>query len=360
VRFIGQAGKGEDKGLTQKEQTEIIKKFKEGEYNVLIATSVAEEGLDIPSTDLVVFYEPIPSEIRTIQRRGRTGRKMPGKVIFLITKGTPDEGYYWSARRKEKQMRNELEVLRSSLKKEFEDVKSIYKKEIFKKPNQKTLEDYRSLNKTSIVVDYREYRSTVVRWISERDVVIESKQLDVGDYVLSSRIGVERKNVDDFLNSLTTGKLFVQMRRLRDAYSRPILIMEGEGLLTKRNISHNAIFGSLVSIIVDFGIPIINTKNARETADFLYVMANREQQEGKKDIAIRGKKWSMSLMENQQYMIEGLPNVSAVLAKRLLQHFESIRGVINATVEELCDVQGIGKNSAHDIYKLLNSEYMAQ
>ena len=357
VRFIGQAGRGEDKGLTQKEQAEIIKKFKEGKYNVLIATSVAEEGLDIPSTDLVVFYEPIPSEIRTIQRRGRTGRKMPGKVSILITKGTPDEGYYWVAKRKEKHMRSELETLRSSLNKEFEDAESIYKKKLAEKSSQRTLEDYRSKKQVKIVVDYREYRSNVVRFISQKEVFIEPQQLDVGDYVLSSRIGVERKKVDDFLESLITGKLFVQMKKLRDAYSRPILIVEGEDILTKRNISHNAIFGSFVSIIVDFGIPLITTKNAKETSDFLYVMANREQIKGEREVAIRGKKWSMSIAENQQFIIEGLPNISAVLAKRLLRHFGNVRSIMNATEEELCEVHGIGKNIASDIVKLLNSDY---
>ena len=356
VRFVGQAGKWEDKGLTQKEQVEIIRKFKEGIYNVLIATSVAEEGLDIPSTDLVVFYEPVPSEIRTIQRRGRTARKMPGKVIILITKGTPDEGYYWSARRKERTMRSELEVLRSSLNKEFKDASSFYEK--ITTNNQRKLDDYSLKKDATIIVDNREFRSNVTRFLSSKDVEIETQQLDVGDYVLSSRIGVERKNVDDYLQSLIDGKLFVQMRKLRDAYSRPVLIVEGEGLLTKRNISHNAIFGSLVSVIVDFGIPIINTKSAQETADFLFIMANREQKEGNKAVAIRGEKWSMSIPEQQQFILEGLPNVSAVLAQRLLQHFGSVRAIANASEEELCTVSGIGKNIATEIVKVLNSEYM--
>jgi Fanconi anemia group M protein len=95
---------------------EIIEKFSKGEFNVLVATSVAEEGLDIPSTDLVVFYEPVPSEIRTIQRRGRTGRRRPGRVVVLVTKDTRDEIYYYSARRKEKRMHQELERLRRELK----------------------------------------------------------------------------------------------------------------------------------------------------------------------------------------------------------------------------------------------------
>jgi len=359
VRFIGQAGKEGDQGLTQKQQAMVIKKFKEDTYNVLIATSVAEEGLDIPSTDLVVFYEPIPSEIRNIQRRGRTGRKMPGKVIILIAKGTPDEAYYWAAKRKEKRMRSELELLRSKLSKEFKDAESIYREKTEAKHNQKTLKDYEKKDKqVKIVVDQREYRSNVVKNLAVKGIFVEPQQLDVGDYVLSSRIGVERKSVDDFLESLVGGKLFRQVSRLRDAYSRPILVLEGEGLLTKRNISHNAIFGSFVSIIVDFGIPILTTKDALETADLLYVMARREQREDKKSVAVRGEKTAMSIRERQQFMVEGLPNVSAVLAKRLLDHFGSIKDVVNASDEELQEVAGVGKNIASEIIELLNARYL--
>ena len=360
VRFIGQAEKGDDKGLNQKQQAEIIQQFKDGFFNVLVATSVAEEGLDIPSTDLVVFFEPVPSEIRTIQRRGRTGRKMTGNVIFLIAKGTPDEGYYWSAKRKEKQMRSELEILRSSLKKEVTTGVSLYEKPLVVKEDQKTLEQCTEKKTVKIIVDQREFRSPVARFLSSKNIKVESVQLDVGDYILSSRIGVERKTVDDFLESMISGHLFAQVKRLREAYSRPILIIEGEKLLTKRNISHNAIFGCFVSIIVDFGIPIITTSNEQETADFLSVMAAREQREEKKEVAIRGKKWVMSLKENQQFLLEGLPNVSAVLAKRLLDHFGSIRSIVNASEEELTQVPGIGKKTASDIIALFNAEYIKE
>ncbi|MCX6666014.1 MAG: helix-hairpin-helix domain-containing protein, partial [Euryarchaeota archaeon] len=191
-------------------------------------------------------------------------------------------------------------------------------------------------------------------------IKVESVQLDVGDYILSSRIGVERKTVDDFLESMISGHLFAQIKRLREAYSRPILIIEGEKLLTKRNISHNAIFGCFVSIIVDFGIPIITTSNEQETADFLSVMAAREQREEKKEVAIRGKKYVMSLKENQQFLLEGLPNVSAVLAKRLLNHFGSIRSIVNASEEELIQVSGIGKKTASDIIALFYAEYVKE
>ncbi|MFO7677054.1 MAG: DEAD/DEAH box helicase [Thermoplasmatota archaeon] len=357
IRFIGQAGRMGDKGLTQKEQIDIIENFKSGVYNVLIATSVAEEGLDIPSTDLVIFYEPVPSEIRSIQRRGRTARKKAGKVIILIAKSTPDEGYYWSSRRKERMMRSELEVLRSSLHHNFENAKSFYQK-VVKEDTQRSLKEYSNSSSVVITVDYRESRSSISRYLSQKDITINTQQLDIGDYILSSRIGVERKQVDDFLNSLLEGKLFMQMRNLRSAYSRPLLIVEGDGLFTKRNINHNAIFGSFVSIIVDFGIPIITTANAHETADFLIVMAKREQKQEGKSVAIRGEKWSMSEQERQQFIIEGLPNISAVLAQRLLQHFGSIRAIANASVDELCEVKGIGKNIAEEIVKIFNMDYI--
>ena len=91
-----------------------MQSFREGNYNVLVATSVAEEGLDIPEVGLVVFFEAVPSEIRLIQRRGRTGRAKEGKVVVLITKGSKDEAMFWSSRNKEREMRKVVEKMRNS------------------------------------------------------------------------------------------------------------------------------------------------------------------------------------------------------------------------------------------------------
>jgi len=107
TEFIGQAIKA-GKGMTQKEQIDCIKDFKAGIYNVLCASQVGEEGIDIEETDVVIFYEAVPSAIRKIQRMGRTARTRPGKVILLITKGTRDEAYHWSAFHKERKMRGIL------------------------------------------------------------------------------------------------------------------------------------------------------------------------------------------------------------------------------------------------------------
>jgi len=107
-KFIGQASKVEDRGFSQGEQEEIMEKFRTGEINIIIATSVAEEGLDIPNVDAIIFYEPIPSEIRTIQRRGRTGRHAPGRCYILITKNTVDVPFYKVACTKEDSMKSIL------------------------------------------------------------------------------------------------------------------------------------------------------------------------------------------------------------------------------------------------------------
>ncbi len=95
--LIGKAGEA---GLKQKKQIETVQKFRDGEYKVLIATRVGEEGLDISEVNLVVFFDNVPSSIRYIQRRGRTGRKNYGKLIVLIAKDTTDETYYWIGKRK--------------------------------------------------------------------------------------------------------------------------------------------------------------------------------------------------------------------------------------------------------------------
>lgn len=101
--FVGQAKK-RNTGLSQKEQKRILEEFRYGFINVLIATSVGEEGLDLPEVDAVIFYEPVPSAIRKIQRAGRTARTREGKVIVLMAEKTRDEAYYWAAWHKEKKM----------------------------------------------------------------------------------------------------------------------------------------------------------------------------------------------------------------------------------------------------------------
>ncbi|MEM3438265.1 MAG: DEAD/DEAH box helicase family protein [Thermoplasmata archaeon] len=118
-RFLGQSDRGGDKGMKQEEQEEILKKFKENEINVLISTQIGEEGLDIPETDLVIFHEPVSSEIRNIQRRGRTGRARPGRVVILVYKNTIDEIMFYAGIKKEKKMRQRITQLNKKKKGQY-------------------------------------------------------------------------------------------------------------------------------------------------------------------------------------------------------------------------------------------------
>jgi len=105
-RFVGQATRdADDPGMTQKDQARVLQGFRDGRFPVLVASSVAEEGLDVPDVDLVVFFESVPSEIRAIQRRGRTGRTSLGRVAVLLTRETRDVQYQQAEVRREKAMK---------------------------------------------------------------------------------------------------------------------------------------------------------------------------------------------------------------------------------------------------------------
>ena len=105
MRLVGQADRGDSDGTAQKAQGRALDRFGRGRSQVLVSSSIGEEGLRVPDVDLVVFYEAVPSEIRSIQRKGRTGRTRPGRVVVLLAEGTADEDHYSRSRRRERAMR---------------------------------------------------------------------------------------------------------------------------------------------------------------------------------------------------------------------------------------------------------------
>jgi Fanconi anemia group M protein len=112
-KFVGQSDTEGSEGMTQTQQQETLDRFRAGEFEVLVSTSVAEEGLDVPEVDLVLFYEPVPTAIRSIQRKGRTGRQTEGRVVVLLAEDTRDEAYFWKSRQDEQRMEDELRTLKS-------------------------------------------------------------------------------------------------------------------------------------------------------------------------------------------------------------------------------------------------------
>ncbi len=381
VRFVGQASKYKDTGLTQKQQVEILDKFRSGEYNALVATSVAEEGLDIPATDLVLFYEPVPSEIRSIQRKGRTGRSHAGKVVVLVAKGTKDEAYYWSSRRKEKTMNSKIRQLGDT-----RNVQPLGEtpgipgtgmpgtpgtlgtlgtlgvpgtpEEPAEKAGQKQLLDY-SGEKLQIYVDRREIRSGVARALESAGSDVILTTLEVGDYIVSDRVAIERKTDTDFLDSIIDKdrNIFGQLSDLARTYDRPVLIIEGDNLYTARQIHPNAIRGVLASIATGFGIPIISTRDAEDTAALIQVIAKREQVDEKRTPSLHGRKTAMTLSEQQEYIISSISNIGPVAARKLLQHFGGVESVMRAGPDELMEVESIGPKTAQRIREVVGSVY---
>lgn len=353
AKFFGQASRDGEKGLTQKEQKEIIKAFKIGEYDVLLSTSVAEEGIDIPAVDLVILYEPVPSEVRMIQRRGRTGRKRSGRVKVLITNGTRDEGYYWASINKERRMKRQLidpevlEELNSNAIERMENEKRV--KVLDPAPKKEEL--------PVVFADTREGNSKVIRHLSEMEIDVKVQAMAVGDYQVSDEVVIERKTAKDFVDSIVDKRLFKQARSLMEEFKRPLIILEGDDLYNSM-INPNAIRGSIASIALDFGISIIPTRNAQDTAAMIKRIAIREQSGEKTPIQIRTDKKPVNLWEQQLFIIESLPNIGPVNAKNLLEHFGTVANIINASESQLQEVEGIGKKTAANIRKVVDSKYL--
>ncbi|MEE0901541.1 MAG: DEAD/DEAH box helicase [Methanobrevibacter sp.] len=353
AKFFGQASKDGEKGLTQKQQKAIIKSFRMGEYDVLLSTSVAEEGIDIPAVDLVILYEPVPSEVRMIQRRGRTGRKRTGRVKVLITNGTRDEAYYWSSVRKEEDMKSQLidpkvlEELNASAVERMEDQKRI---KVLDRPKVEE-------NKPVVYADSREGNSKVIRHLTEMEIDVKVRSMAVGDYQVSDDVVIERKTAKDFVDSIIDKRLFKQARELSEEFKRPLLILEGDDIYNGM-LNPNAVRGTLASIAIDFGISIIPTRNSQDTAAMIKRIAVREQNGEKTHIQIRTDKKPVSLWEQQLFIVESLPNIGPVNAKNLLQHFGSVEKVITASETELQEVEGIGKKTAKNIRKVVESKYL--
>lgn len=341
--FVGQAKK-KDTGLSQKQQKQMIEDFESGKFTCLIATSVGEEGLDIPEVDLVLFYEPIPSAIRTVQRRGRTGRQKKGKVITLITKNSRDEGYRWAAHHKEKRMYRILSSIKNTL-------NSLPKKIT-------TLHDFTKNDEPEIIIraDYREKGSPVLKELMEDNVHLSLERLEIGDYLLAEHTVVEFKTVADFVDSILDGRLLSQARELKQYY-KPLIIIEGEqDIYSQRRIHPNAIRGMIATLTIGLRIPIIQTTGPKDTAQLLKIIARREQDPEHKDFQMHTAK-PMNDKEIQEYIISSIPGIGARLAPFLLNHFGSIKNIVNASEEELQAVELIGKVKAKRIKELMEKEY---
>ena len=212
-KFIGQTTKINDCGFTQHKQIEILQEFRDDKINILIATSVAEEGLDIPNVDAIIFYEPVPSEIRLIQRRGRTGRFAPGRCYILLTESTVDIPFHIVAKKKENAMNSilmepEQLELNTSLKR--------------KKINFST--DTNDFSKLDIYKNFKERREKEKEILANRS--IEEIITEIDNFARSS----EYKRLKNYGVSFITDLIRIDESKLR----KNVLKIKGKKNLTPK------------------------------------------------------------------------------------------------------------------------------
>ena len=420
-RFVGQGNKEGSDGMTQKQQQETLDRFRNAEFEVLVSTSVAEEGLDVPEVDLVLFYEPVPTAIRSIQRKGRTGRQAKGRVAVLLAEDTRDEAYFWISKRREGKMEEEMKKLKGVAEQveeelddsqrqlgdfgsdtggsatgsdagggsrdvehglqEFDagggveevestgdDAESDPGADSSEAEDDATESEADGVVATAepddgtveIVADQRELDSNIARDLSTREgIETRLETLAVGDYVLSDRVVVERKSVSDFLDTLTGGdrSMFEQVGDAARHYSRPVVVLEGEDLYGERNVHPNAIRGALSSLAVDFGASVLRTTDEADTADLLEVIATREQEVDDREVSVHGEKASKTLTEQQEYVVASIADIGPVTARALLEEFKSVEAVMTARADDLLEVQGVGEVTAERIREVVGSDY---
>jgi ERCC4-related helicase len=338
--LIGKSGKS---GQSQKAQIKALEELKDGVYDILVATQVGEEGLDVAECNLVIFYDNVPSAVRFVQRKGRTGRRKEGRMYVLITKGTKDEAYYWMSRRRAGDARKIAATVVESKQKVG--------------PLDHFVSNTQEEEKPVVYADTREVPELIEK-LRQRGARVEVKQLDFGDFVVSSDIVVERKTLDDFVKSIYDGRLFKQLSNMNEKYARPIIIIQGERKHLS-GIGESAFYGALASVLADFKVPIFFAGSEKEVSEVVFHIARREQMEKKRDNRIREGRKPATLAESQRYVVSGIPGISGVLADRLLSQTETIENLFSSTELDLMKIEGIGEVTAKRIRELATAKYVS-
>ena len=215
-----------------------------------------------------------------------------------------------------------------------------------------------------IIVDYREDKN-IVKELYKDKIDVEIKSLISADFVMQVKdvnnnvkdLGIERKTLRDFLNSIIDKRILTQLISLKENFPLQLLIIEGEeNIYQIRDFHPNSIRGMLSSIAIDYQIPILYTKNYRDTAAYLALIAKRLEKP-KRHISLLTKRKPLTLKEQQEYIIESLPGVGPSLSKALLSKFKSVKNVINAKEKRLKKVDKIGEKKSKVLREVLDREY---
>jgi len=197
----------------------------------------------------------------------------------------------------------------------------------------------------------------VTRELAKLGVLVKSETLHVGDFVLSDRVVVERKEVEDFASSIIDGRLFEQAAKLRESYLKPIMLVEGERLTGSGRVRPEATMGAYASVLVDYGIPAVCTRDPSETAQLMFAIARREQVQEKRPPRIMTAPKPSNIEHQQEFIVSSLPNIDNTRAKKLLSHFKTVERVFLAPKEELISISGIGEKISEEIRRVLTTKY---
>lgn len=216
-----------------------------------------------------------------------------------------------------------------------------------------------------IFLDYRERSSGIKKELIKQGLDVIEQQLISADFIIKTKtldgkivtVGIEKKTINDFLNSIIDKRIIIQLIDLKKHFDIPLLIIEGEENIYKiRNFHPNSIRGMFASIAIDFQIPILYTRNHRDTANLLAIIAKRLDKARSLPSLLKKRK-PLTLKQQQEYLIETLPGIGPTISKSLLEKFKTIKKIINATEEELEEVKKIGPKKIKNIKKVLESEY---
>lgn len=349
-RFVGHAATGGERGMTRREQEAVVERFRSGDLNVLVATAVGEEGLDLPEVDAVLLHEPVPSAIRFVQRRGRTGRRAPGQLTVLLMEGTRDESYHWSALRRERKMNESLGTLRLLTKWSTPQPVAAA---VSSAPPQAAL----AVPAVEITIDTRESGSAVARALIERGVRLRTTSLPTGDFAIGEGILVERKSAADFAASVRDGRLLDQLPRLAQA-RHGILLIEGDPYKAESGLSPAAISGAMAAALLHHRVNVVVLSDAERAADFLASLARRSLGDSR-ERPLRIEKAPRNPDGQIRFVLEGLPHVGPVTARHLLERFGSLAAVAAASPEDLAETSGVGLETARRVHELLHRRYAA-
>lgn len=205
--------------------------------------------------------------------------------------------------------------------------------------------------KIPIIIDTREKQSLISANLIEKKANIEYEKLEIGDYLIEDTI-IERKTFSDFVGSMINKRLLSQLQEIKK-YPKYFLIIEGfDYEYNKFNVHENAIRGMLLSIAMDFQIPVIFTENEKDTANFLILVAKRYERP-RPETSLRQSKTLKTPEEQKQFILEGFPGIGPVAAKNLLEKFPTLQEIFNATEEQLEEINRLDTNKIKKFRELL-------